>query len=92
MVLPGPEVTFTPCFDTITSTNAKPIKLKGGIPLGGTYSGNGVINGYFYPGITAPGTKTITYTYINSAHCESTAIQFVFNFQLQRQPHRHPGQ
>ena len=35
-------VTFTPCFDTITAVNAKPIKLKGGIPLGGTYSGPGV--------------------------------------------------
>ena len=35
-------VTFTSCFDTITSVNAQPIKLKGGIPLGGIYSGPGV--------------------------------------------------
>ena len=31
----APIVTFTSCFDTITTVNAKPIKLKGGIPLGG---------------------------------------------------------
>ena len=36
-----PAVTFTLCFDSITRVNAKPIKLKGGIPLGGTYSGPG---------------------------------------------------
>ena len=38
----APIVTFTSCFDTMTTVNAKPIKLKGGIPLGGTYSGPGV--------------------------------------------------
>ena len=46
-----PVVTFTRCFDSITRVNAKPIKLKGGIPLGGTYSGPGVnsTTGVFSP-------------------------------------------
>ena len=43
-----PVVTFTRCNDSITTTNAQPFRLKGGIPLGGTYSGPGVTNGYFY--------------------------------------------
>ena len=47
----APIVSFTSCFDTITTINAKPIKLKGGIPLGGTYSGPGVnsMTGYLHP-------------------------------------------
>ena len=66
-------VTFTPCFDTITAVNAKPIKLKGGIPLGGTYSGPGVnpLTGIFDPAAAGTGIKTITYTYTNSMMCSA---------------------
>jgi uncharacterized protein (TIGR02145 family) len=69
-----PVVSFTACFDTITTTNAKPIKLKGGIPPGGTYSGPGVTNGIFYPSVAGTGTKTIIYTYTNAALCSASAI------------------
>ena len=67
-------VTFTSCFDTITSVNAQPIKLKGGIPLGGTYSGPGVnpLTGIFTQSIAGTGTKTITYTYTNAAMCTAS--------------------
>ena len=65
----APVVTFTPCFDTITTTNAKPFRLKGGLPLGGTYSGPGVSNGIFYPSVAGPGHHQITYTFTNSALC-----------------------
>ncbi|MEI6899697.1 MAG: hypothetical protein WCL00_07465, partial [Bacteroidota bacterium] len=58
-----PVVTFTTCFDTITTLNAKPFKLKGGIPLNGTYSGPGVSANIFNPAAAGIGTKTITYTY-----------------------------
>ncbi|MBE0646742.1 MAG: choice-of-anchor L domain-containing protein [Bacteroidales bacterium] len=69
-----PDVTFTPCFDTITTTNAKPFKLKGGIPLGGTYSGSGTgwtseTGWTFYPAIAGPGIHQITYSYTNIALC-----------------------
>jgi len=71
----APIVTFAACFDTITTVNAKPIKLKGGIPLGGTYSGTGVNSGtgYFNPAIAGVGTKTISYSYTNSALCSAHA-------------------
>ena len=68
----APVVTFTTCFDTVTTTNAKPFKLKGGIPLGGTYSGAGVTNGNYYPAIAGAGTHQITYSYTNAALCSST--------------------
>ena len=74
-VIPSAEVSFTPCFDTITTVNAKPFRLKGGLPLGGTYSGPGVnsATGIFTPSIAGPGTHTITYTYTNALGCSSTS-------------------
>jgi len=66
-----PAVSFSICFDTITTLNAKPYKLKGGIPLGGTYTGTGVdqINGYFLPAMAGIGSKPIKYTYTNVYQC-----------------------
>jgi uncharacterized protein (TIGR02145 family) len=70
----APIVTFTSCFDTLTIVNAKPIRLKGGIPLGGTYSGPGVnsITGIFTPSIAGTGTKVITYSYTNAVLCTAS--------------------
>ncbi|MFH1298095.1 MAG: FISUMP domain-containing protein [Bacteroidota bacterium] len=83
-VVEAPTVTFIPCFDTITTTDAKPIRLKGGIPLGGTYSGTGVTNGYFYPALADQGTHQISYTYTNFALCsqEKTLNIHVFPSSL----------
>jgi uncharacterized protein (TIGR02145 family) len=66
----SPIVTFTACFDTTTTVNAKPFKLKGGIPSGGTYTGSGVNSGtgIFNPAI-GNGTKIITYSYTNYYLC-----------------------
>jgi uncharacterized protein (TIGR02145 family) len=68
-----PQVTFTPCFDTITTTNAKPIRLKGGIPLGGTYSCSGCTGGFMNPPAVGVGTHIITYAYTNAALCSASA-------------------
>jgi uncharacterized protein (TIGR02145 family) len=80
----SPVVTFIACFDTITTINAKPIKLKGGIPLGGTYSGPGVnsITGIFNPAAAGTGTHTITYTYTNAALCSALAHAHIINYPL----------
>jgi uncharacterized protein (TIGR02145 family) len=77
---PVPLVTFTPCFDTVTSKNARPIKLKGGIPLGGTYSGPGVFGGYFDPGLAGTGTRIITYSYTNAFLCSGAAMSRIHNY------------
>jgi len=75
-----PVVTFTPCFDTVTKTNAKPIRLKGGIPLGGTYTGPGVSAGYYYPNLAGVGTHNITYTYTNATLCSASSISRIHEF------------
>ena len=72
-----PVVTFTTCFDTITTLNAKPSKLKGGIPLNGTYTGPGVIANTFNPATAGVGTKTITYTYTNAALCSASKTKTI---------------
>jgi len=71
-----PDVSISVCFDTITTLNAKPFKLKGGIPLGGTYSGPGVdqITGYFNPAMAGLGTKTISYSYTNWYNCSDNKV------------------
>lgn len=68
-----PSVIFTPCFDTVTMTGAKPIKLKGGIPYGGYYTGAGVSGGYYDPALAVPGIHVITYTYTNIFSCAASA-------------------
>jgi uncharacterized protein (TIGR02145 family) len=75
----SPVVTLTRCNDSVTTVNAQPFKLKGGIPLGGTYSGSGVNNGIFYPAIAGIGTKTITYSYTNAALCSASATKNIYN-------------
>ena len=67
----APSVAFSACFDTVTNVNAKPFQLKGGLPLGGTYSGPGVNSstGIFTPLVAGIGVKTINYSYINVHDC-----------------------
>ncbi|MEI7727476.1 MAG: FISUMP domain-containing protein, partial [Bacteroidota bacterium] len=69
----APGVSFIACFDTITTVNAQPIKLKGGLPPGGQYSGPGVnsTTGIFKPSEVGTGLKTISYTYTNVYTCSA---------------------
>lgn len=54
--------------------NGSPIKLAGGTPFGGYYTGPGVSAGYFYPGNAGVGTWTITYNvYISGVLQTATA-------------------
>ena len=75
----APTVIFTSCFDTLTTVNAKPYKLKGGIPLGGTYSGPGVnsVTGTFTPSLAGTGLKSIVYTYTNVAVCSANKTKTI---------------
>lgn len=70
-VNPMPVVTFASCNDPVTTTNAHPFRLKGGIPLGGVYAGAGVVAGTFNPGLAGPGNHVITYSYTNTWNCTS---------------------
>ncbi|MBI2269550.1 MAG: PKD domain-containing protein [Bacteroidetes bacterium] len=59
VVIPPPVTAGT--FPDICQ-NGKAFLLTGGSPSGGYYTGQGVINGYFYPSSAGAGTHTITYT------------------------------
>ncbi|MBE0649166.1 MAG: choice-of-anchor L domain-containing protein [Bacteroidales bacterium] len=72
-VNPLPVVSLTPCFDTITTTNAQPIWLNGGIPLAGNYSGLTVNGREFFPALAGSGSHEIKYTYINEFNCIDSA-------------------
>ena len=78
---PLPVVTYAICNDVITTTAAQPIKLKGGLPLGGTYSGAGVNTGIFYPSLAGIGNHTITYSYSNTWGCAANATQVDLRYQ-----------
>lgn len=60
----------------ILCNGLSPINLTGGIPLGGSYAGSGVIGGnQFDPGINGPGNFQITYIYTDGNGCTNTASQ-----------------
>ncbi len=78
----NPVVTFSPCFDTITVTGAKPIRLRGGFPTGGTYSGTGVLAGFYNPALAGPGTHVISFTYTNVASCAASASSCIHQYPV----------
>lgn len=70
-----PVVTFDPIPDVCL--NGSPDELTEGTPAGGTYSGTGVTNGYFYPDVAGIGSHLLTYTYTDGNGCTNHADQYV---------------
>lgn len=62
-----PVVTLTALADVCEEDAA--FTLSGGSPTVGAYSGVGVNNNMFDPGVAGPGTHTIRYTYTNQNGC-----------------------
>jgi len=58
-----PEVSLTAFADI--EEDGQPFTLTGGSPVGGTYSGTGVMNGVFDPQAVGPGTYEIRYDYMD---------------------------
>ncbi|HRY98409.1 MAG TPA: DUF5011 domain-containing protein, partial [Bacteroidales bacterium] len=46
-----------------------PVTLSGGIPLGGTYTGDGVSSGILQPHLSGIGTHILTYSYRDAHQC-----------------------
>ena len=67
VVWPLPEVEFE-VTDSICADDA-PFEITGGTPVGGDYSGTGVINNWFYPSSDLIGNHNITYTYTDGNGC-----------------------
>jgi len=68
-----PTVTLD-AFENIAFNEAS-FELTQGMPIGGVYSGNGVVDGYFDPAVAGVGTHTITYTYVDGNGCENLATK-----------------
>lgn len=64
--------------DTVCQ-NESAIPLNGGIPAGGTYWGDGVIDGRFSPSAAGPGIHKIFYRYRDSqTQCADTAFTIIW--------------
>ncbi len=74
VVNPLPVVTLDPVAPVCIDGEA--ITLNGQ-PAGGNYSGNGVVDGVFYPAVAGVGTWTITYGYTDLNGCYSETTQDV---------------
>jgi uncharacterized protein (TIGR02145 family) len=75
----APVVTYPVCHDVVTTVNAQPLRLKGGLPLGGVYSGPGVdpVAGVFNPMIAGAGIHQIKYTYTTIGLCKDSSYQTI---------------
>ncbi|MCD4746570.1 MAG: carboxypeptidase regulatory-like domain-containing protein [Bacteroidales bacterium] len=74
-IYPLPNVTLQ-AFDDVCVYDP-PFELTGGEPVGGTYSGTGVTNNWFYPETAGVGTHTITYTYEENG-CANSAEENIY--------------
>jgi len=81
----APVVAFNRCFDSVTTLNAQPIQLRGGLPRGGTYSGPGVnsVTGVFNPASAGTGLKTIVYAYQNVFSCIASRSKTILVLPVQ---------
>ncbi|NLM93714.1 MAG: T9SS type A sorting domain-containing protein, partial [Bacteroidales bacterium] len=75
-ILPAPVVTCPA--DITIGVFANPIVLEGGLPIGGVYSGPGVVDGMFYPAMASVGEHVITYSFTNAEGCENSC-EFIIN-------------
>lgn len=68
-----PEVTFA-ALDTVC-VNSEIFTLENGLPEGGTYFGDGVVDGSFDPSLSGVGTHNLGYFYADENLCADTAYQ-----------------
>lgn len=71
-----PSVSLTP-FSAVCLNDAAFV-LSGGLPLGGTYTIDGVTSIQFDPASVGPGNHQISYNYTDLNGCSASASQFIF--------------
>lgn len=69
MINPLPNVTLSPFSPDTLCDNGAPIPLPAATPLGGIYSGNGVIGTNFDPTISGTGLHYVVYSYTDINSC-----------------------
>ena len=65
-----PTVNISGDFDVCLNEGA--VTLSGGSPAGGSWSGNGVSSGQWFPAVAGVGIHTLTYTYTNGNGCSTS--------------------
>lgn len=70
-----PIVSFSAPSDACINSSAIVLNGGSGMPIGGSgsYSGQGVFGGSFFPNLAGQGTFTLNYTYIGSNGCSASA-------------------
>jgi len=74
-VTPLPVVTLDTFSNICVTDNA--LTLSGGLPLGGTFSGDGVTGSSFNPSVAGVGNDTIYYIYKDSVGCSDTSFTVI---------------
>ncbi len=74
----NPEVSWTHFEPDTLCLDDEPVPLSGGLPEGGEYSGNGVVDNVFYPTEAGLGAHEIVYTYIDEFGCSGEASYELF--------------
>ncbi len=74
-VNPVPSVSFTG-LDSDYCADEPAVNLTGS-PVGGSFSGNGVVGSQFFPTVPGSGSHTITYTVNNAYGCSSSSSQTI---------------
>ncbi len=57
--------------------NAPAYQLTEGIPSGGYYFGDGIVDNVFYPSTVQPGKITVKYVYFDNPNCKDTAVEYI---------------
>lgn len=71
------NVTVSPSSQSVCGGSSS-FTLTGGSPVGGVWSGTGVVNdSIFNPQLAGAGTHLLTYTYINPSGCSATASRVI---------------
>ena len=80
IVMSLPDVSFDPipsvCLDAVA------FELTGGIPEGGTYSGNAVIDNIFHPETAGIGEHSIEYSIVDANGCPNSTSQSITVHEL----------
>ncbi len=71
LVSQPPIVSFSAVNSVCSSSSS--FLLTGGLPVGGTYSGNGVATNFFNPSLAGVGIHTIVYSFVDINGCQATA-------------------
>lgn len=79
-VMSVPDVSFEAQTSVCIST--EPFQLTGGSPEDGTYSGDGVVDDWFYPEDAGAGEHDISYSIIGENGCSNSTSQTLVVFEL----------